>query len=109
MVVNLKYDGEITEELFESNLKRIINQVYKLLPLREEGTDWEKPLETLLEEIVGMDRLLMYQSRSFFPLICKLEGLFELTAEKDFQLFRRSIFECLNLLNEVHNDVSSKS
>ena len=31
------------------NLKRVINQVYKLLPMREEGRDWEKPLETLIE------------------------------------------------------------
>ena len=26
------------------NLKRIINQTYKLLPMREEGRDWKKPL-----------------------------------------------------------------
>ena len=34
----------INKESIDFNLKRIINQVYKLLPMREEGRDWEKPL-----------------------------------------------------------------
>ena len=30
----------IEKEAIEKNLKRLINQNYKLLPLREEGKDW---------------------------------------------------------------------
>ena len=41
----------ISKSTIDNNLKRIINQVYKLLPLREEGKDWEKPLDTLIEEL----------------------------------------------------------
>jgi hypothetical protein len=50
-----------------------------LLPSREEGADWEKPLSTLIEEIAGMDRLLVGHHEILFPLLCKLEGLFVLT------------------------------
>lgn len=96
-----KYNAEIDNESIAINLKRITNQVYKLLPSREEGMDWEKPLSTLLEEIAGMDRLLVGKHDILFPLLCKLEGLFILTQEEDFFLFRRTIFECLSLINDL--------
>lgn len=97
----IKYDMEIQDEAVVINLKRITNQVYKLLPNREEGTDWEKPLSTLLEEIAGMDKLLIGHHEILFPLLCKLEGLFILNQKEDFFLFRRTIFECLGLINEL--------
>ena len=97
----IKYNTEIDNESIAVNLKRITNQVYKLLPSREEGMDWEKPLSTLLEEIAGMDRLLVGKHDILFPLLCKLEGLFILTQEEDFFLFRRTIFECLSLINDL--------
>ena len=78
-----------------------IYQVYKLLPSREEGADWEKPLTTLIEEISGMDKVLIGQHDILFPLLCKLEGLFALTKENDFFLYRRTIFECLSLINDL--------
>lgn len=96
-----KYNADINIDAIEVNLKRITNQVYKLLPSREEGSDWEKPLSTLLEELSGMDRLLVGQHEILFPLLCKLEGLFILTQEEDFFLFRRTIFECLSLINDL--------
>lgn len=96
-----KYEILIEDKSIAVNLKRITNQVYKLLPSREEGADWEKPLSTLIEEIAGMERLLVGQHDTLFPLLCKLEGLFTLTKEEDFFLFRRTIFECLSLIGEL--------
>lgn len=98
----LKYDIVIENEAVVAALKRLVNQTYKLLPSREEGVNWEMPLETIIEELAGMARLFLPSyHKIFFPLICKLEGLFELTEEDDFLLFRRIIFECLSLLNEL--------
>ena len=96
-----KFNTHIENEAIVVNLKRITNQVYKLLPSREESADWEKPLSTLIEEIAGMDRLLVGHHKTLFPLLCKLEGLFVLTQEDDFFLFRRTIFECLSLINDL--------
>ena len=92
---------EIEEIAVHDNLKRIINQVYKLLPMREEGSNWEKPLDTLLEELKGMDRLLIDQHRTFFSLLCKMEALTLLTKEEDYLSFRKLIFECLGLLKQL--------
>ncbi len=101
----IKYNIDISESAIQSNLKRIINQVYKLLPMREEGSDWQKPLETLMEELKGMSKLLIGQQEIFFSLLCKLEGLFTLTQEEDFLQYRRTIFECLGLLNLLNKNV----
>lgn len=97
----IKYEAEIQDSSIYFNLKRITNQVYKLLPSREEGVDWERPLETLIEELAGMDKILIDQHDILFPLLCKLEGLFVLTKEDDFPLYRRTIFECLGLISEL--------
>ena len=32
------------------NFKKLTNQIYKLLPNREENIDWETPLSTVIEE-----------------------------------------------------------
>lgn len=97
----IKYDANIDNNAIAVNLKRITNQVYKLLPNREEGIEWETPLTTIMEELAGMDRLLIDQHEILFSLLSKLEGLFTLTQEKDFFLYRRTIFECLSLLSNL--------
>lgn len=57
----LKYGLNIEKEAVQANLVRITNQVYKLLPIREEDKNWTKPLETIIEELAGMDRLFLDQ------------------------------------------------
>lgn len=102
MIVN---DIEIDTNAIDANLKKLTNQVYKLLPNREENIDWQTPLSTIVEEISGMSRLLVDQHESLFSLLCKLEGLFPLTNEDDFFLYRRTIFECLNLLSSLRKNL----
>ena len=97
----LKYGLDINGEILEKDLLRITNQIYKLLPDREEGIDWTLPLQTLIEEIAGLDRLFIGNQYQFLVLLSKLEGLFTLTDENDFFLFRRTIFDCLGLLNSL--------
>ena len=103
----IKYDINIDNSAIIVNISKIINQIYKLLPTREEGSDWQKPLETLIIQVAGMSNLLIGQHEILFPLLCKLEGLSILTEEEDFQSYRRTIFECLSLLNLLQNRVKS--
>jgi len=85
----------------ENKYKRVlINMVYKLLPLREEGSDWIKYLESLILEIKGFDSIFENgEEISYIRLLSKLEGLKELKNKEDFMLFRKIIFECTNLIN----------
>lgn len=96
----LKYNIDIEEEAVKVNLHRLTNQIYKLLPIREEGGNWRRPLETILEELSGMDRLFLDQQPDVYKLACKLEGLFTLEADDDFMIYRGVIFECLGIIGE---------
>ena len=98
----------IEKAAIQFNLRRIINQVYKLLPMREEKRDWEKPLSTLIEQLSGMKRLVDGQDDLFFLILCKMEGLFSLNRQEDMITYRRTIFECLSLLNSLQNNVCLK-
>ena len=102
----LKYNIQIDNKVIYHRLQNLINQTYKLLPNREEGADWAKPLQTILEELAGMQRLMNCgYSQIFFPLLNKLEGLYSLIEEEDFSCYRRTIFECLGLMNELQKEI----
>lgn len=96
------YGISFSNTALKDNLYRIGNQVFKLLPMREEGKDWEKLLETLIIEIVGMSGLFPDQ-KTLLALSCKLEGL-KKNSEVDFFLYRRTIFECCSLIEELKKE-----
>lgn len=105
----LKYNLNISDKIVEKDIKRIINQIYKLLPLREEGENWQKPLQTVIQQLVGLQRLFSGQQEEFFLiLLCKLEGMNFLIQEEQFSLYRRVIFQCLSLLSEIKQNVCVK-
>ena len=104
----LSNNAEIANSAVKASLKRLINQTYKLLPNREENIDWQTPLLTIIEEFSGMSKLLADQQESLFSLICKLEGLLDLTKENDFFLYRRTIFECLGLMKSINDSIESE-
>lgn len=94
------YGLEINSQSIVENLDRICNQIFKLLPMREESKDWEKPLETLIIELLGMSSLFSDQ-KDLLSLVCKLEGLKEGGEEIEFLLYRRTIFECCGLVDQI--------
>jgi hypothetical protein len=96
-----EYNIEIQNSVVVASLKRLTNQIYKLLHNREEGGDRQTPLTTIIEELAGMNKLLFDQQHISFSLLCKLKGLFDLTDEESFFLYRRMIFECLSLMNNL--------
>jgi hypothetical protein len=95
-----KYNIEFDKESVEKNLDRITNQIFKLLPNREEGGDWETPLENLILEVTGM-KMLWVDQPELFSLLCRMEALTTLTEEDDFFAFRKLIFECLGILSNI--------
>lgn len=102
----LKNSIEIDKLAICASIKKLTNQIYKLLPNREEDIDWQTPLSTVIEELGGMSRLLE-NHEILFTLLCKLEGLYTLTEEDDFFLYRRTIFECLNLLSTLKGEIEA--
>lgn len=104
----LKYDTYIDNQAIQLSLRRLTNQIYKLLPTWEEAADWQKPLTTIIEEIAGMSTLFLDHHDILFSLLCKLEGLFIFSKDEEFMLFRKTIFEILGLINELDRYVQQK-
>lgn len=96
----IKYNANIDTMAIKQNIGRITNLIFKLLPVREEGGDWQTTLQNLIIELSGMSELLS-DHVTLFSLLCKLEALLKLEREEEFLLFRKTIFECLGMLNEI--------
>jgi hypothetical protein len=96
----IKYGIEIDNDAIIKNIDKITNRIFKLLPDREEGTDWQTPLKNLIIEIGGLNSILEDQT-ILFSLLFKMESLLNLQDEDDFPMYRTVIFECLGLCNSL--------
>lgn len=92
-----KYGMRVEKVDFELYLITLKNKIYKLLPLKEERLDWSKYLNTVIVEVSGLNELFDNQPQ-LISLLAKLEGLYRL---EDFMLYRRTIFECLNIVEDL--------
>lgn len=100
----------VEKNIIINMLKKRLNLIYKLLPTREEKSDWGKLLSTIVEELSGL--YIMFNSEelkyNLFIIICKLEGLNSLAEPDDFFDYRRIIFEVLNLTQQLIDLVNEK-
>ena len=97
-----KYDIDFPLETKEQDLKRLINQLWKLIPMRENEEDWINHLNTMIEEISGLVEIYKNKLEGLI-LLSKLEGL---TSEvcNDFMIYRKTVFRCIDLLAQVIRD-----
>lgn len=82
-------------EALEKNIIRLTNQLWKLIPMRENEEDWKKQLNTVIIEIAGLGEIFS-QEPQFLQLYSKLQGL--LVVDSDFGIYRKTIFESIGLL-----------
>ena len=102
-VLLTKYDFEISIEDLNKSVKRLTNQLWKLIPMREHEEDWSRQLDTVILEIAGLNEILI--GPHFLQLLSKLEGL--KVQETNFELYRKTVFECISLLQELNRNVRS--
>ena len=93
-----KYGIYFDKEEIRNEILRLTNQMWKLIPMWENNEDWNKQLETVIVDIAGKDEIFLHNSH-FLQLLSKLEGL--RVTDIEFNIFRKTIFECINLINEV--------
>ena len=43
----------------QTNVKRLTNQLWKLIPMREHEEDWQKQLDTVIIEIAGLNEIFI--------------------------------------------------
>ena len=94
---------EIPNEMLVEYYYKVGNQIFKLLPLREEGGAWMKLLDTVILELTGMQKLFPDKEELVYLLI-KLEGLKKLSPGMDFMDYRRVVFECCTLVTKIRGE-----
>ena len=67
----------------------------------EHNEDWQKQLDTVIIEIAGLNEIFLYEPQ-FLQILSKLEGL-KVVEDIQFQFYRKTIFEILNLLQEFNH------
>ena len=84
-----KYNDIIPNEILHSDFLRLMNQLWKLIPMRENGENWERQLSLVTIEIAGLGTLFR-ESLDFTILLSKLEGLLIDKENIDFSVPRMS-------------------
>lgn len=92
-----KYGNQITNNTLKQDKIRLINQLWKLIPMKENGENWESHLDNLILEISGLYLILPL---NLLILLSKLEGL-KINKDISFLTYRNTVFKAINLLEEV--------
>jgi hypothetical protein len=92
-----KYGIDFNIQDVNTNIQRLTNQVWKLIPMRENNEDWKRQLDNVLIEIVGLNEI--FEGPSFLQALSKLEGI--RVQETDFELYRKTVFETITYLQKL--------
>lgn len=95
-----KYEIGFSKMDIIKNIRRLTNQLWKLIPMRENEEDWQKQLDTVILEFVGLNEIFI--GPTFLQALSKLEAL--KVKEVDFELYRKTIFECISLIQGLKNE-----
>lgn len=88
-------ENDIADETFSSYKSKLKGRLYGLLCEREKGGEWEKFLDSIIIELMGLGA----NGINWWPLIGKLSMLRYLS----YEFFRKTIFECMNLVGRLEH------
>ena len=94
-----KYGFEISQEEITKNINRLTNQMWKLIPMKENEENWQLQLNTVIIEIVGLNEIFKVGDK-YLTLLSKLEGI-KTKENIEFSLYRKTVFEAISLLREI--------
>ena len=97
-----KYDFQFEDEVIVFDKKRLINQLWKLIPMRENDENWKMQLTVVIEEISGLGQIFN-KELDFLVLLSKLEGLTSKVCD-DFMIYRKTVFRSIELLTRLHEN-----
>jgi hypothetical protein len=67
----------LPDSVVTTNINRLTNQMWKLIPMRENEENWLAQLDTILLELTGLDKLSENAGEELLILLSKLKGLKE--------------------------------
>jgi hypothetical protein len=87
-----------------SYFKVLVDRVYKILPLYEEGKNVEKYLDSLLDELKGVGKCVegIIEESSFLSLYAHLTLIHGEIDSIEHEDLRRMVFQCIGLVKKLH-------
>ena len=99
-MINSKYeDIQFQDETVIHEIHRLINQIWKLIPMRENKENWTSQLESVLTEVTGLNEII--NELDLLEILSILEGLNQRRSLVPFMNFRKDIFSVINRLGKV--------
>ena len=86
----------VEKQVVANDITRLINQVWKLIPMRENNENWKKQIDFLLVEVRGL-QALFNEHLDFLIIISSLEGL-RSSDDIEFVHYRSVVFSIISLL-----------
>lgn len=87
------------DETYGGYKNKLKSRLYGVLCEKEKNGDWEKFLNSIILELRGMEEP---DSINYWALLGKLQSLQYLS----YEYFRKTIFECMNLVSNLNYELS---
>ena len=92
-------DLSFDDDIIKNDIKRLTNQVWKLIPMRENKEDWKSQLESVIIEIAGIQEVF-FDQLDLLIILSSLEGL-KGKEETPFMNYRKTVFSVISLLGKL--------
>lgn len=99
-------EHRLPNKALKSYLRHLINKVYKILPMKEEGCKTIKPyLLSLENELIGCYDLweILDDNPNFTAIINIIAYLF--TEQYDIQTCKREVFKAIHLIELINKEI----
>ena len=93
----MKKQFHFSSDAWNHNNTRLTNQIFKLLPMFENGEDWQAQRQTIILELLGYNDMFE-DNPQFMVLVAKL---YALNHAEDKMVFRKLVFEAITALKET--------
>lgn len=103
MKIETTRDVALSGEILYNYLRRLVNQFFKILPIRENEEDTVVTyMESLQVELLGCDALIcsLHEDASFLSLLSILQYLIDHPVSS-IAVYKREVFKAISLCNKL--------
>lgn len=99
--MNTKY-GNVSDIIYEKYKTRLINSIYKILPMKEEEVKTLNVyIESLVYELIGLEKVIIQNSKDGGEIMMIISTLENLINEEDIKVVKREVFRMIEMIKRM--------
>lgn len=105
-----KYGTEISRKMKKSRIDELINQFYKILPMKESQADTlSQYVSSLLREMLGMQELMLeWKEDGRYLSLCGILQSFVNNPDMDVLTVRSDVFKAISIIKNLQKKYSAE-